>query len=141
MYPTIPHSAEVMSLFCRLKMKVKAELPIRSSEMGVLIYVHKSYEPVTPHMISQFFRISKPSTTAMINALLIQGYLRKEEASQDKRSYTLEITRSGIDLVESTMNEHYKAVEAVREQMGNEAFMQFISLMETANQILEGIEE
>ena len=31
-----------IGMFCRLHMKMKNELPIRSSEMGVLIFISKS---------------------------------------------------------------------------------------------------
>ena len=141
MHPDILRSAEIMSIFCRLKMKIKAELPIRSSEMGVLIYIQKQSEPVTPLMISQYFRISKPSVTTMINALLIHGYISKTETLHDKRSYLLKITDSGNDLVETTINEHYKAIEMVKNEMGNERFTQFIDLMVSANQIIERIEQ
>lgn len=141
MHPDILHSAEIMSIFCRLKMKIKADLPIRSSEMGALIFVHKQAEPVTPLMISQYFRISKPSVTTMINALLIQGFIRKTETPHDKRSYSLAITDAGKVLVETTISEHYKAIEIVRKDMGSERFNQFIELMVSANQILEGIEQ
>lgn len=141
MQTNLTQSAEVMALFCRLKMKVKAELPIRSSEMGVLIYVHKSQEPVTPLMISHFFKISKPSATSMINALLIQGFLCKESIKQDRRSYTLKITDLGCDLIEKTISEHYRAIETMMEKMGNESFSQFIHLMHRANVILEDLEQ
>lgn len=141
MHPEIQRSAEIMSLFCRLKMKIKAELPIRSSEMGVLILVQKHPEPVTPLMISQFFRISKPSVTTMINSLLVHGFLVKDEALHDKRSYTLRLTQVGNALVETTINEHYKAIEIVKEKMGENPFKQFITLMAEANQILESIEQ
>ncbi|HCT63447.1 MAG TPA: MarR family transcriptional regulator [Erysipelotrichaceae bacterium] len=141
MLPDILRSAEIMSIFCRLKMKIKAELPIRSSEMGVLIYIQKQPEPVTPLMISQYFRISKPSVTAMINALLIHGYISKSETLHDKRSYYLMITDSGNALVETTINEHYNAIEMVKNEMGTERFNQFIDLMASANQILESIEQ
>ena len=140
MLTEIQHSAEIMSLFCRLKMKIKAELPIRSSEMGVLILVQKHPQPITPLVISQFFRISKPSVTTMINSLLVHGFLTKEEAFHDKRSYTLKLTNAGHALVETTINEHYKAIEVVEERMGKDQFKQFIDLMATANQILESIE-
>ena len=43
-------AAETVSLFCRLNQRVKKELPIRSSEMGLLILLVTSKErsPVFP---------------------------------------------------------------------------------------------
>lgn len=34
--------AEEVTLFCRINMNIKRELPIRASEMGMLIYLVKS---------------------------------------------------------------------------------------------------
>lgn len=43
--------AEVVSLFCRINMNAKRSLPIRASEMGLLILIVKSAEPQSPVQI------------------------------------------------------------------------------------------
>jgi len=134
-------SADVIGMFCRLNMKVKRDLPIRASEMGVLIYTSKQVDEVTPLMISQFFKISKPSVTSMINTLLRLAYLEKTISMLDKRSYTLSITKKGINLVNSTVDDYYKSIDAMIEKMGINEFNNFIELLNKANEILEGIEE
>jgi len=133
-------SADVIGLFCRLNMKLKRDLPIRASEMGVLIYVSKQDIEVTPLMISQFFKISKPSVTSMINTLLRISYLEKISSLVDKRSYSLRITNKGRNLVESTFNEYHKSIELMMNEMGESDYMELIRLLSKANQILEGIE-
>ena len=52
-------AAETVSLFCRLNQRVKKELPIRSSEMGLLILLVTSKERISSVEAAQFFRVSK----------------------------------------------------------------------------------
>lgn len=130
-------SADIMSMFCRLQTNSKPDIPIRSSEMGVLIFIQKQGVPVTPMNISQFFKITKPSVTSMVNALVKKGYLSKEQSEVDKRSYILKITDKGNALVDSTFNDYYKSIGLLQDNMGEYVFNQFIESMQLANNILE----
>lgn len=131
-------AAEEIGMFCRLQMHMKKDLPIRSSEMGVLIYVQKQPEAVTPLLISKFFQIAKPSVTGMVNELVRKNYLMKVPSETDKRSYTVAITDKGKALVESTQDEYFKSIEVLKEKMGDADFEQFLSLLQRANDILKG---
>lgn len=129
-------AAEKMGMFCRLQMHVKKDLPIRSSEMGVLIYVQKQNEAITPLMISNFFKVAKPSVTATINELTKKDYLIKNPSTSDKRSYTVSVTKKGKALVESTHDEYFRVISVLQEKMGEKAFAAFIAQIELANNIL-----
>ena len=129
-------AAEEIAMFCRLQMHAKKELPIRSSEMGVLIYVQKQNEAVTPLMISNFFQIAKPSVTAMINELIKKNYLNKVPSATDGRSYYVSITMRGQELVASTHDEYFKAIAMLEDKMGDKDFKSFIQLIQKANTIL-----
>lgn len=131
-------AAEEIGMFCRLQMHMKKDLPIRSSEMGVLIYVQKQPEAVTPLLISKFFQIAKPSVTGMVNQLVQKNYLMKVPSETDKRSYTVAVTDKGKALVESTQDEYFKSIEVLKEKMGDADFEQFLSLLQRANDILKG---
>ena len=130
-------SADAIGLFCRLQMQTKKDLPIRASEMGVLIFTEKHHEPVTPLSISHFFKITKPSVTTMVNALLKGDYLSKSPSLSDKRSYTLSVTVKGRKLLEETFSSYIKTVALLEAKMGTERFQSFIALMTQANSILE----
>ncbi|WP_139905168.1 MarR family winged helix-turn-helix transcriptional regulator [Clostridium thermarum] len=136
MQEKIIRAAEEIAMFCRLQMYTKKGLPIKSSEMGVLIYVQKQNEGVTPLMISNFFQIAKPSVTAMVNELVRKGYLVKIPSPTDRRSYVLSITDKGIGLVTSTHEEYFKSIALLEKKMGTKDFRTFIDLMEKANTIL-----
>lgn len=129
-------SAEIVSRFCRLQMNTKRDIPIRASEMGALIFVEKSLEPVTPLMISSFFGISKPSVTDMVNSLVDKEYLTKTPSDKDRRSYIVSATAKGHELVDRTFKEYVKSLELLEEKMGEQEFKLFIRLLEKANSIL-----
>jgi DNA-binding MarR family transcriptional regulator len=131
------NSADTIGMFCRLHLNTRRNIPIRPSEMGVLIYTQKQSIPVTPLMISQSFKIAKPSVTAMVNALIKNDYLLKEPSTIDKRSYTLKTTEKGNKLLDVTFVEYIKSMELLKEKMGDSKFNQFIELMQVANSILE----
>ena len=133
----IINSADIIGMFCRLKMNIKHDMPVRSSEMGVLIYIQKQQEDVTPSMISDFFKIAKPSVTSIVSSLVKKGYLDKIMSDTDKRSYALRMTRKGNELLDSTFSEYYSTINELSERMGKEAFDQFIRLMQMANDIME----
>ncbi len=133
--------AEVVSLFCRLHVNAKKNLPIRSSEMGLLILTVKNEMPVTPLMAADFFKVKKPMITTMIISLCKGGYLTKVPSKEDGRSFTLAPTEKAITLVENTYQEYFRTLELIRAGMGEEDFRKFISLTEKANGILLGDKE
>lgn len=130
-------SADTIGRFTRLYMNTKRDLPIRASEMGMLIYIYKQEEPITPLKLSEFFKIAKPSVTASVNALLKNDYLEKNYLLQDKRSYELSVTKKGIDLVDTTFKDYFFVLKDLQRKMGNEAFNEMIKLLDIANTILE----
>jgi DNA-binding MarR family transcriptional regulator len=123
-------SVETVSRFCRLQMNIKRDIPIRPSEMGALIFIKKCEDPVTPLMISNFFSISKPSVTDMINSLIKKDYLIKTPSDKDKRSYTVFPTQKGHELVETTFKEYVKTMELLEQSMGTQEFKLFVQLLE-----------
>ncbi len=132
----INQAAETVSLFCRLKNSTKYDLPIRSSEMGLLILLQNSEAPVTPLMAAEFFKVKKPMIAAMITSLGSKGYLYKTASLDDKRSFTINLTKKGIDLVNETKDEYFKSLELLSSQMGENDFNTMISMLDKANKIL-----
>ena len=69
-------------------------------------------------MISNFFRIAKPSVTAMVNSLIKKDYLLKTPSLIDGRSYIVETTCKGKELVESTFTEYFRSMELLKKKDG-----------------------
>ncbi len=133
--------AEVISLFCRININAKKELPIRSSEMGLLIFLVKEQCEHTPLMISEFFKVTKPMVTAMVNSLVKKEYIIKIPSPIDKRSFILKPTEKAILLVGETFDEYYKNMQVLKERLGNKKFENLTELLNEANGILLGEKE
>jgi len=134
---TIYQSMDALGRFCRLKLAVKQDLPLRSSEMGVLIYLSKQTGDVTPLMVSEFLRVKKPSVTPLIQTLIKKGYVTKQQSKIDKRSYTLQVTERGFRLLEEVEADYLLSVSVLKEKLGDDQFNEWIRLTEKANTILE----
>ena len=136
----VDRAAEEIAMFCRLYMHTKKDLPIRSSEMGLLIYLSKEQEEVTPMKVSQFFRIAKPTVTAMINVLIQKEFIIKSVSSADRRSYFISLSEKGKSLVASTGKAYYEQIVTLEAKMGIKEFHQFLELLSQANRILSEVE-
>lgn len=129
-------SLEQISLFCRLNINTKRELPIRSSEMGMLIYLVKTEEEKTPNAVSKFFKVTKSMATNMATSLLNKGYIEKIQLETDKRSFLLIPTEKAVRLVEDAYEEYFKIMSVLETKMGETKFDALIDLLERANEIL-----
>ena len=134
-------AAETVSLFCRLNQRVKKELPIRSSEMGLLILLVTSKERISSVEAAQFFRVSKPVITAMVKTLTAMCYLRKEPKSHDRRSFLLIPEQKAVDLVTETYGDYLYTMTILQESMGEEAFEDMIRLLAQANAVIQKEED
>ncbi len=128
--------AETVSMFCRLNINIKKDLPIRSSEMGLLILIHKSDESVTPVMAADFFKVRKPMITTMVSNLIKNGYIEKILSLDDKRSYSLKLTEKARELVNDTYSEYMKTMELLRQKLGATDFDKLVALLKKSNSIL-----
>jgi len=134
----LSRSAEAVSMFCRLNINTKKNLPIRSSEMGMLILIVKTEHAVTPVMVAEFFKVSKPMVASMISNLTKAGYITKVPSTEDKRSFTLIPTEKAVSIVETTYSEYLKTMQLLADKLGYEKFTSLITLLEQANEILIG---
>ena len=128
--------AEMVSMFCRLNINMKKDLPIRSSDMGLLILICKSDRPITPVIAADFFKVKKPMITTMVSNLLKQGYIEKIPSLEDKRSFSLKPTEKAKELVEDTYSEYMKTMELLRNKLGVVGFRRLVKLLEKCNYIL-----
>lgn len=136
MNPSIPQSMDTIGMFCRLNMNARRDLPIRASEMGVLIFMQKQNAPVTPVEISHFFNIKKPSVTTILTHLHDNQYIEKQKSETDGRSYTITLTQKGKDLVEERYEAYLSNVETIYASLGEQDFLQLVRLLEKANAAL-----
>ena len=117
-------------------MNIKRDLPVRASEMGLVIYLVKTNGPKPSIQIADFFKVTKANVAAMVHSLVESGYIEKEASKHDKRSFNLIPTQKAITLVDETYHEYFKTMELLMNEMGLDDYMQLISLLKKANKIL-----
>lgn len=127
--------AEAVSLFCRLNINTKRDLPVRSSEMGLLIYICESEDPVTSVMAAEFFKVKKPMVANMVSSLRRNGYLEKKPSQTDRRSFELLPTERAKLLVKETRSEYLKTMELLQSRLGD-GYETLIALLVKANTVL-----
>lgn len=133
----IMEASEQIALFCRLNTHIKRDFPIRSSEMGMLIYLVKSDGKKTPQGVSKFFNVTKSMATNMTTSLLLKGYIEKKQSVEDKRSFVLVPTKKAIRLVETTYEDYFKTITLLKSKMKKKSFEEFLNLLVIANTILK----
>ncbi|MCX7772725.1 MAG: MarR family transcriptional regulator [Clostridia bacterium] len=131
--------SEAVSGFCRANMNKRQSQPVRSSEMGALIYIatRAGDDGVTAVSISQYFGISKPSVTAMVSALEKQGYIRRSFLPGDKRVSPLFPTEKGLKLVEETYEAYHAFSQRLIDKLGREKAREFTETLELAARMLQ----
>lgn len=135
----ISASAMDVALFCRLNANRKTSVPIRFSELGILIYIANAEEPVCNVTISDFFGVSKPTVSSTVKSLIQNGFVECIPSSVDRRSYSLKATDLGMKVADYAKTEYTHDIEALSNSMGEESFEQFISLIQKANKILKNM--
>lgn len=136
--PSLMKASESITMFCRLMLNNKTDLPIRSSEMGLLILLTESKEAVTPLMAANFFRVSKPMIANMVRTLSAKGLITKSPSLEDGRSYYLSLTADGEKLVADAIDDYTALIENLQTKMGRDDFKSLIHLLTKANLILGG---
>ncbi|KMT22471.1 MarR family winged helix-turn-helix transcriptional regulator [Clostridium cylindrosporum] len=132
------YAIEIVTQFCRNNMNLKRKLPIRASEVGILIFIKRSENAVTPVSISEFFNISKPAVTASITSLYKKGYIEKIPMQSDKRSFQVILTEKAINLTNDFYDEYVKIITLLEKGLTKDEFTLLIKLLKKSNSILEG---
>lgn len=133
---SLMEGADVVSLFCRINVNMRHDLPIRSSEMGLLIYVSQCKKPPASVEAAAFFRVSKPMVARMVRSLEKKGYLERGASPSARRRFTLLLTEKARALVEETTGEYLKNMSLMRQGLGEQDFETLIRLLDKSNKLL-----
>ena len=68
-------------------------------------------ENVSQKDIEDFFHISNPTVTGILNRLEQKGYIQRKVSEQDKRVHYIELTQKSIEL-EKAVHRHVKYMES-----------------------------
>lgn len=127
-----------ISYFSRSFLNRQVDLPIRSSDMGLLILISERGS-ITPLDVSHYFNVSKPMVAAMVKRMVKHAYVTKAIDQTDKRSYQLKLNPRGRSLVKASKEKYIAYVQALKEGMGQDKYDDLIKNLSFANQIIKEI--
>lgn len=127
-----------ISYFCRNFMNRDIDIPIRPSDMGLLILLSEG-EFVTSLEASKFFEFSKPMVAGIVKRLLNKSYIFKTADMQDRRLQYLHLTSKGKKLVLESKTKYIAYVEKLKSGMGSMRFSEFMKQIELANEVIRGM--
>ena len=127
----------VFSKFSRDYMKLKKDLPIRPSEMGVLNIITKREGLFTPIMIAELLEVTKPMIASHISVLEKKGYITKKYSETDKRSFYVIPTDKAKKLVAETESKLNTKLINIEKKLGSKRFEELIVALEEAKSLLE----
>lgn len=133
--------ADIISLFCRINIHTRHDLPVRSSEMGLLMFITHSAQPPTSADAVTFFKVSKPMVAGMVRSLESKGYLARGKSASANRRFTLLLTEKGKTLVTQTTEEYFKNMTVLLEGLGRQDFDTLLALLDRANTLLLNAEK
>jgi DNA-binding MarR family transcriptional regulator len=135
--------SESMAAFYRANMNRRSDIPVRSSEMGMLIYIalHSGDNGVRAIELSDYFGIRKSSVSAAVVSLERQGYIRRMLSEEDKRSTPLFPTEKGSKLVNEAFEEYQRISNKLIAEIGLEKCEEFLSTLNTVTKIIQNGDE
>lgn len=81
-----------------------SQINMTRSQMGTLIYLHKCKNKnieVNQVDIEKEFKLKNPTVTGILNRLEDKGYIMRVSSNKDKRYKKIELTSSGVEIVEN----------------------------------------
>lgn len=131
--------SESVLAFCRANINHRSNLPVRSSEMGALIFItlNAGDSGVRPVELSEYFGIKKSSVSSIIMSLEKQGYITRTSSSSDKRSSPLLPTEKGTQLVNEAFEEYHRISNKLIANLGEEKCEEFLQILDAATKIIQ----
>ena len=127
----------VFSLFCKGYNELKKDLPIRPSEMGVLNIIVQKKGTYTPRMLAKLLDVSKPMITSHITVLEKKGYIIREAAKEDKRSFYVLPTDKAKDLAAKTAETMKLYLQKIEESLSEKKFDLLLQILNDTNKTLK----
>jgi DNA-binding MarR family transcriptional regulator len=102
----------IADLFERDMARAFAGTPLSSARMAVLWTVHHS-GPLSQQAVAHALDVSPRNVSALVDALESAGYARRAAHPTDRRAFLIELTETGMALMENTAREHEELSDAL----------------------------
>lgn len=96
--------------------------------LRTLLYI-KEQKEISMRDLAHFLHITPPSTTSLINSLVRKGFVKRTSSKDDRRSITLQITNSGLELLKNNLKRAASIIEVALNKLSKKEKMLFISIL------------
>ena len=86
-------------------------------------------EAPTYSELAQKLNLSKPAITAIVNKLIKQNLVYKDQAMTDKRTFHVKLTQNGLEIYNSCRMAHNDLEKYIAEKLTEEEYKQLIHLL------------
>lgn len=105
-------------------------------QMMILYHIQRT-GGCTVSDVGEEFGISNAAASQMLDRLVQQGYLIRQEHPQDRRVKENSLTETGMQIIEASMNVHQNLVAEWAKRIGMNTQQQMLPLLDTLVGILQ----
>lgn len=117
-------------------MELKKGLPVRPSEMAVINIITRRDGDFTPAAIAALLGVSKPMIAAHLKSLEKKGYIFREGAENDRRSFYVRPTGKARALADGTEVGQTRILKEIEGEIGAEAFERLVESLGRVNDVM-----
>ncbi|MDR2878459.1 MAG: MarR family transcriptional regulator [Fusobacteriales bacterium] len=79
--------------------------------------------------LAQELNLSKPAITAIVNKLIKQNLVYKEQSMTDKRTFYIKLTKNGLEIFNSCRMAHNDLEKYIAEKLTEDEYNQLVHLL------------
>ena len=79
--------------------------------------------------VAQKLNLSKPAITAIVNKLIKENLVYKEQSMTDKRTYHIRLTKNGLEIYNSCRLAHNDLEKYIAKKLTKEEYKQLVHLL------------
>lgn len=121
------------SIINKYEASIYSSSPLTPSQINYLELINELEKP-TVTSLSNLLGFAKPTVTITVNKLLEKGYLIKSSREKDRRTFRLEISDKGKELLKELNLERNKIAGELSKTLSKKEMVQFAWLL---NKIIE----
>lgn len=100
-----------------------------AQEVDALFRIELGEKPVNPVRLSHRMGISKPAVSRLTEQMKTKGLIHKKEAENDRRSFFLELTEKGLEVLKSTYLYYAEPISRLEQKLGGEQCKELFRLL------------
>lgn len=106
------------------------------AQLSVLFAI-KKYAPISSHALATKLSMTPGGISQLLESLLANGLVAKQNTAGDRRSFTLSISSKGSELAKRVWDTHYAILEHSTANFSEAELAMFISMLEKMAAALE----